>query len=507
MIRRIVGLALALVVGSATAHAQIPVEVREPGPGTGPKLLVAALAGPHAVVRPSASEYLVRRDTIVGQTLVVLGRTVVVEGTVHGDLIVVGGDLYMHPNGQIDGKAVAIGGGVYESALARIGGEAAAFRDFTYDIAESGTGYALTYRSLGEMDNQRAQLSGLHGLLIPSYDRSNGLSIPFGAEVAPFGSRVRFEPRLTYRSQLGRLDPSITVTDTVASGVAVTASIGRSTYSNDTWISSDLINSLTTITVGNDTRNYFRGTRGEATIAWRAEGDTRAITSYAGVRGEHGLTVRPGADVSGGPWSFRRRRSVEDMRRPNPPADNGVIASLIAGSSVEWNSAGVVAQAGLGLEAGGAKADSVAGFPRTDRRQFVQATFDGKIFFPTFGLQSLRFEGHAVVTTRGATPRQRWVYLGGSGTISTLDLLSLGGDQLIYLDGRYNIPIEAVQVPFVGSPVITLRDALGGAAFGRAPTIHQAIGVRLSLSLAYTEYMIDPVTRRDHVGFGFSFTR
>jgi hypothetical protein len=29
----------------------------------------------------------------------------------------------------------------------------------------------------------------------------------------------------------------------------------------------------------------------------------------------------------------------------------------------------------------------------------------------------------------------------------------------------------------------------------------------LSLSLAYIEYMIDPVTRRHHVGIGFSLTR
>jgi hypothetical protein len=74
----------------------------------------------------------------------------------------------------------------------------------------------------------------------------------------------------------------------------------------------------------------------------------------------------------------------------------------------------------------------------------------------------------------------------------------------MYFDLRYSIPIERVQLPIVGPPVVTLRDAFGGAAFGSWPTIHQAIGVRLSLSLAYIEYMIDPVTRRHHVGFGFS---
>ena len=192
------------------------------------------------------------------------------------------------------------------------------------------------------------------------------------------------------------------------------------------------------------------------------------------------------------------------MLRPNPAVNNGVIASAIAGTNVEWNAAGIVARAGLGIEAGGLTPDSIAGVPESEARRFVQATFDGAISFPTFGLQSLRFEGHAVVTSRGTTPLQRWAYLGGSGTISTLDLLSLGGDQLIYFDGRYSIPIERLQLPLVGSPVVTLRDAFGGAAVGSFPTIHQAIGVRLSVSLAYFEYMIDPVTRRHHVGYGFS---
>jgi 3-deoxy-manno-octulosonate cytidylyltransferase (CMP-KDO synthetase) len=399
---------------------------------------------------------------------------------------------------------VAIGGGVYESTLASIGGSADAFRDFTYDITESGAGYVLSYRSLGAREGRPVKLAGLYGLLIPSYDRTNGLSVPLGAELAAFGSRLLIEPRLTYRSQLGRLDPSVAITDSNRHGVALVATIGRSTYSNDSWINTDAINSLISIGVGNDTRNYFRGTRGQASIVWRNESSARTITSYFGGRGEHALTVRPGVGVTGGPWSFRGRHDVDDMLRPNPPVDNGTIASLIGGATVEWNAAELVARADVGIEAGSASADSVAGVPTPDRRQFVQATFNGVISFPTFGLQSLRFEGHAVATTHGTTPRQRWAYLGGSGTISTLNLLSLGGDQLFYIDSRYSIPVERVQLPFVGSPVVTLRDALGGAAIGHWPTIHQAIGVRLSLSLAYIEYMIDPVTRRDHLGFGFS---
>jgi hypothetical protein len=106
------------------------------------------------------------------------------------------------------------------------------------------------------------------------------------------------------------------------------------------------------------------------------------------------------------------------------------------------------------------------------------------------------------------TPRQRFAYLGGSGTLPPLDLLSLGGDQLIYLDSRYSIPIESVRVPVLNSPLmITVRDAIGGADIGRAPAMHQAIGVRVSASVAYVEFMTDPATRKHKFGLGLSLLR
>jgi hypothetical protein len=195
------------------------------------------------------------------------------------------------------------------------------------------------------------------------------------------------------------------------------------------------------------------------------------------------------------------------MLRLNPPVENGVIGSAIAGSAVEWTAGDIEARAGVGLEFARLSPDSIAGLPTGESRNFVQATFDGTISFPTFGSQRLRFEGHAVGTTRGTTPRQRWVYLGGPGSLPTLDMLQLGGDQLIYIDGRYSVPLDRLQLPVVGAPVVTLRDAFGSAGVGHIPTIHQSIGVRLSLSAVYGEFMVDPVTHRHHFGFGFSVAR
>ena len=52
-----------------------------------------------------------------------------------------------------------------------------------------------------------------------------------------------------------------------------------------------------------------------------------------------------------------------------------------------------------------------------------------------------------------------------------------------------------------------LREVIGGASASGFPTLHQAIGPRLSFKRIYAEALIDPSTRRSHVGVGFAFAR
>jgi hypothetical protein len=86
-------------------------------------------------------------------------------------------------------------------------------------------------------------------------------------------------------------------------------------------------------------------------------------------------------------------------------------------------------------------------------------------------------------------------------------MLSLGGDQLVYLDARSDIQIDRVALQLVGAPGITRREILGGAALGRFPTVAQATGVRLSVSYVYIEELIDPVTRHRHFSYGVTIGR
>ena len=194
------------------------------------------------------------------------------------------------------------------------------------------------------------------------------------------------------------------------------------------------------------------------------------------------------------------------MLRPNPTIDAGVTASALGGGEIHWFDADIVARLALDVEVARTSFDNVAGVTPPSHL-FAQATLDGAITYRTFRTQSIRFHGHAVATTHGHTPRQRWAYLGGTGTLPPLERLALGGDQLLFLDGRYIFPISRFTLPVVGAPTIALRDEIGGAAAGKFPSLHQAVGLQLSLGPVYVEVAIDPATRKRHSGFGLSVFR
>jgi hypothetical protein len=533
MLRRATLLALLLIVvggGARALRAQAPVDVRfaDVGPGAGPALVGRAILAPHVAIGPAAQAATLGRETTYSSTVIVLGRDAIVEGSVRGDVIVVGGNLYMHPGGRIAGRAVSIGGGVYESMLARIDAGISSYRDFTYDIAVSNGVYVLSYRELIARETSVVSWPGLFGFSIPTYDRSNGLSIGIGPRfaLARTSPPLTLEPRLIYRSQLGAIDANVVLTDSLSRNTAIALTAKHSTYSNDTWIWSDLLNSADFLVFGHDSRNYFRGGRVDLTLGHRSQSASWTVTPSITGRYEQTHSVRPDSSCtfgptaitcsgpSGGPFTFFGRHDDDDRLRPNPQVRNGSIGSIIGSSRLDWEAEGIVADLRVDVEGGRFHPRDVvigpgtAADPALDRDAgFVQGTIDGSISFPTFGPQSLSITGHAVLTTPGNTPRQRYAYVGGPGTIPTIDMLELGGDQLLYLDAAYSIPVNRLKLPVLGPPTVVIRHAMGSAGVGRLPELEQATGLRLVVSLLYGEFLVDPVTGHTHGTVGLSFAR
>ena len=134
--------------------------------------------------------------------------------------------------------------------------------------------------------------------------------------------------------------------------------------------------------------------------------------------------------------------------------------------------------------------------------RFVQTTLDLAATIPTVGSQSLNLRGHTVLTAGDTAPPQRFGYLGGTYTLPPFDILALGGDELVWLSTRYDIPLTGIKLKLLGSPTVSAQYAGGAAGIKRLGRIEHSLGVRLAISLLYVSFDIDPRTGHGALNVG-----
>ena len=488
-------------IGTASVPARAQsITVTNAGPRAAGRELREALARPHRVIVGRDTLVSFPRDSAITETIIVIGAPrVTVASRVEGSVIVVGGDLFLHPGVAIAGDAVAYGGGVYVTMLGTVGGRAIGYRDYTYDVAQGASGYTLSYRPIAIAEYRAFELPGAYGVRLPSYDRVNGLSLPFGPRFWLDSIRYSVEPIVTYRSDLGEIDPEVRATMHLERAGAVQLTLRRTTLTNEGWIRGSFINSLGSFVLGRDVRNYWRADRAEIQYRRDIERDRGVISPFVGVLTERGWSVPPGIGAGSSPWSIVGRKDAEEgMRRPNPPVERGRISSVFGGTGAEWQMEDIEIDATSHLE--------VAPAAPNDRR-FTQATFDARIRFPALRNHRFQSELHSVLTFGDTAPPQRFAYLGGSGTLPTRDLLSMGGDQLLFFESMYTVPVEQISVKFLGSPSVALRHMIGSAGVDRLPGFVNNVGLRVSMSLFKVDYVIDPETGDTSFSFGVTFAR
>jgi hypothetical protein len=493
---RVAAALVALVCCAASLEAQARVSITDRGHGAGGRILEEALARPHRLVEPDTTWFILGRNEQERTTIIVLGRTAAIAGKVDGDVIVVGGDLFVRPGADISGRAIAIGGGAYPSTLAHVGGGSQSFRDNTYDITRTGSTYRLAYRSLAEYPSPPLLFPGVYGLRLPAYDRVNGLSAPFGPALTFAGGRGEVHGLVTYRSDLGKIDPSLRGGLQMTRRLRGMFSAQRGTFTNDSWIWTDAVNSLSVLVYGDDTRNYYRADRAELTLHRLWEGTSFRLEPFIGGLGERAWSVGPAVGELRGPWSVIGRDTLSAWR-PNPAIDDGTIASALGGARLEWESGGVKVDAR-------SRAEMSVSAPTS---QFLQVSSDLGVGFLTFGEQEYAMDVHWVTTPGPTPPRQRFAYLGGSGTLPFNDMLSMGGGELLLVDQRYSIPLTNVTLGLLGMPTLQFRHRFGSAGADALPSFEQILGVGLMLTIVRAELQLDPRSRRVRFGAGFTFSR
>ena len=445
-----------------------------------------ATAQPH-IVMAGTTRLELPRDSTITSTLIVIGRPTYLASKVQGNVVVIGSDLFLRPGVEISGHAVAIGGTVATTTLGRVGGRVESFRDDAYDVTPQQGGYVLDYHSMRVAESiPLVQPAGIGGVLVPAYDRVDGLSLPVGVLMTFGDGAADIEPTVTYRSRLGALDPAVALRINARGAVRFAGRAGYFTRSNETWNYSDLVNSAASFFAGIDTRNYFRSTAGEGRLFALVSRPGLSVEPYVGGRYER---VRP-ITAAGNVFSVKGRKSVEKMSRYNPPVESGSIASGLLGAEM-FDTTGLVTSH--------LRAELEQSFTTvTGTTAFTQVTLDGRLAFPTFSTQSLHFRAHGVATAGDSVARARYAYLGGSGTLPVLELLELGGTELLFVESRYVIPLDRVLLPVIGSPIVTLRHIMGAAGVRRLPSLEQEIGVGLGLSALRFDFTTDVAKSRGH---------
>lgn len=330
------------------------------------------------------------------------------------------------------------------------------------------------------------------GLRIPSYNRVDGLVIPWGPIISLFRERLKIDPTVTYRSHIGKIDPFVTTTVSITSSTRLEVAGGRSTFTNDGWIRSDIINSAAVIGVGSDARNYFRADRGWALLSQEIIMPGWIVTPSIGALTENDWSTGSPVEHTNAPWSFFGKTGRLKMRRPNPAIQPGHVSSALGRVKAEYEKEAVKASVDVALEHAFDAPPTLFRSHRNESGDFTQLTLGSKVTFPTFRDQWFDFRGHAVFTPGDVAPTQRFAYLGGAGTLATVDLLALGGDRLVYVEGEYSVPFAQIQLPLVGPPVLSLRYAAGTAGVGELPDFIQNLGVGLGVKFLKVEYHIDP---------------
>lgn len=466
---------LLMLLGSAIAMPAAAQRVERTGAGA-PSVderLDEVLAGRYLLVARDTT--FAAADTVPGPVLV-LDATVIVEGVVAGDLIAVDGEVFLRPTARIIGDAVNIGGGLYRSESAAVQGVVIDRPEAPYRVARG----ADVLRIEAAEARRAFTLDGLSGFRTPTYDRVSGLTVRWGAAYLPphiSGFEPRIHGEVAYRSERGSLGGGLDLALERA-GTAIVLGARDVTVTNEEWIRDPLRNSLSYLFTGRDYRDYYGARQLFLELRRRSARGPLAWDARLRAQIEDARPLR--ADD---PWTV-----FDDSIRPNLPADEGRISSLIATGAGEWAGTLATVAAGVAVELAGAAAAGDFTFAR-----FAAWTDLAMAALANHGLE-LRLHFRGPLPGTESLPRQRWTFLGGSGTFPAFGIASFRGDRLAFVETTYIIPLgPSFDIPLLGRPDLETFHVAGMAwTDAVSHDLEQNVGLRLRFPFVTARLATDP---------------
>jgi hypothetical protein len=450
-----------------------------------------AVAELRAVI--ARGSYLVlERDTVLGadfvtdRDLVIVNADVRLSGRVVGAIVVARGALFLRPGAIVGGPVVTLGGDVMRSALAAPVTIIESPARLEVLVVPEPEGYAI--RTALPPDPTRVRFPGFFGLSAPTHDRVNGLTLRWTTAARPLPGPGGPELWASAALRVARpaVDGGIGLRLPVGGGAELHARVERATVSNEAWYRGDLTNTLSSIALGSDLRDYHESDR---VVVGVGSARRRGI----GV-GEHlvtpALQLAYSRDRSldlAGAWSLLR---PADGWRPNPAIDDGEIASGYLGGDYRWRGIATRSDLRLGIE---------RTLPNLGDFQFTQAS--GQLHWQTvtFGAQTLAVDAYARATLDAdPAPRQRWTILGGGATIPSLRPGARRGDNFAWVHSLYTLPLGMIALGPLGHPSLHLAHTAGNAwvTGTSARPWAQNLGVGVGVSFVYARLYFDPESPR-----------
>lgn len=446
---------------------------------------------------------LIHRDTTLDgdfflpADLLIVDATVRLEGVVTGSVGVIGGTLFIRPGARIEGVSAAASGIIGTSRLATMGDTLFLPLAHRSELVQVGDEYRL--RITRPRRPPLVRPLGLFGIVMPGYDRVNGASVRvgLGGTIGRGQTHSQFRLLGSYHSARGAVSGVGELHLALDDDASIIFRGGREVRTHDRWIRDDLSNSLSSLFVRSDVRDYYQSDFASVFLQQNPPLLTDAGQGYFALR--TGLVVSSDRSLEArDPWSV----FGDDSWRDNPDVFEGTLTSAVAGFTAGWRGR----RSDLTVDT-----DVEYAFPSPVRQDwgeltFVQAIADARWEMLALRNHTLEIRAHAMQTF-GPDPaaRQRWSLIGGPGTLPTLEQGEMAGDNLAFLQTTYAIPLR-VQVPLLGQPSLAARHAVGSAwvTDGETPRWKQNLGAGLRFGMLDLFLYADPA--ESELSPHFSFT-
>lgn len=413
----------------------------------------------------------------VERSVLVLDATLIHEGVILGDLVMVDAGAFVRHESAIHGDLVNAAGGLYRSELARVGGTIIDLPQASYRVVRHADRIVIEATATPS----RLTPHGFMGVRPPTYDRVNGLTAAWGADyrLPRLGNTTPVVGgHVGWRTELG--EPTYGARLELRTGPSTLAAGHRRGWrTHDDWAWKDVRNSLNYAWDGDDFRDYYEAERSWISFGRVFGDEAKSFFAELRVTGQVEDATSLGGDQ---PWNL-----LGGTARPNPAVNDGRISSVVTGLDLEWHGLQTDLAGGVEYEAGREWQGGEFVFDRVSAgvRFAMHALFDHTLELRAYG--QLPVSGDSL-------PMQRWTMVGGARTLNTVAIGFYRGDRTAWVESLYRVPTpEAMALPLLGAPEVQLVHRAGKAwTAGGDSGLVQELGGRVQFFSLYVEYMLQP---------------